>query len=189
MSDNDDSECIVCFEDLHSQASNTWSCGHSIHILCQHKTGKPQCVICRKDLTDELTDHDLDQIESYAHKYRIDERDATSEYQFVFEGIQASDDITAIGILREMTNVVFGDSTANTDAGYPGSTVYMYEIPFIYSTRIGPAVMMNDLLYDAMGTPIRSIPHPPLRSIPRQSTNPVFARLHHLLDTRFSHFF
>jgi len=60
-------ECPVCFEEIVSNVP--LSCGHWIHKNCVIRSGKPQCPICRSQITN-LTNKEIEKTRMYFKKYQ-----------------------------------------------------------------------------------------------------------------------
>lgn len=51
-------ECCICYEKLHESLR----CGHDAHLDCIKQSLKPECPICRTDMSDLFTQTDLNKM-------------------------------------------------------------------------------------------------------------------------------
>lgn len=189
-------ECPVCFDPLDTTKDHPWSCGHWTHKECIHKSGKPLCVICRKDLSSELTDQDLETIEAYAHQYRLDERDSDPVIFDITEMITLGPGYNSFLRIADFINRFINDDGSDNDE----STT---DEPTTYSTIIEPIgdISINPIpgyfiynnLYGSAGThgpyytSTYTTPHSPqTTTMPIPRVPSIFPALDRLIEQRLN---
>lgn len=57
-------ECCICYEKLHESLR----CGHDAHLECIKQSLKPECPICRADMSDLFTQSDISQMNEHTRQ-------------------------------------------------------------------------------------------------------------------------
>jgi hypothetical protein len=109
-------ECIICCEELCMSAP--LECGHWIHLDCVKKSLKPECPICCCDLSQYLTNNELETIKKKSdevvddwNEEMLDQYDSDEEVEFIIQiplvDITVENKICEDCFEKNLLNVIF----------------------------------------------------------------------------------